>query len=163
MIVVADTSVIVNLTCVGHAELLRHLYHEVWIPRKVAEEFEWQTSVNLRFRELRLPPWLHVHDPSAISEDLQSNKSLDDGERAALALALEIHADAILIDEENGRRIAIEMGLHRVGILGILIRAKSQGLVPALKPVIDSLKGKANFWISHSLREEILRHAGEKP
>jgi predicted nucleic acid-binding protein len=163
VIVVADTSVILNLTCIGHVELVRHLYTEVWIPQKVAEEFLWQTSVNPLFRGLQLPPWLRARDSSSISERLRSDNLLDDGERAQLALALKIHADAILIDEENGRRTAIEIGLHRVGILGILIRAKNQGLVTDLKPIIDSLKRGANFWISRSLRENILISVGEKP
>jgi uncharacterized protein len=162
VIVVADTSVVVNLTCIGHADLLQRLYQEVWIPQKVAEEFNWQTSVNPRFRDLQLPPWLRIRDPLAIPERIRSNRLLDDGERAALALAVEIHADAILIDEENGREVAEELGLHRVGILGILLRAKNQRLIPALKPVLDALKRDANFWVSRSLREKILKRAGEQ-
>jgi len=161
VIVVADTSVVVNLTCIGHADLLQRLYREVWIPKKVAEEFSWQTSVNPRFRGLQLPSWIQIRDPRAISEKLRSNGSLDDGERAALALALEIHADAILIDEENGREVARELGLHRIGILGILLRARNHGLIPALKPIMDALKRNANFWVSEPLREHILKQSGE--
>ena len=161
MIVVADTSVVLNLVRVGHDALLRRIYQEVWIPGKVAEEFVWQTSVNSRFRGLQLPPWLQIREPAAISQALMANSLLDDGERAALALALEIHADAILIDEENGRAIAEKLGLEHVGILGILFRAKADGFIPALKPVVESLQRDAGFWISDKLRNAVLKRAGE--
>ncbi len=162
MIVVADTSVILNLVCVGQAGLLRQLYREVWIPPKVAEEFDWQTSVNPHFHGLQLPAWIQARVPVAVPEKLRSHELLDDGEREALALALEMRADAILIDEENGREIASEFGLHYIGILGILLRAREQGFIPALRPVLDALKNDANFWISGPLRERILKQVGEQ-
>lgn len=163
MIVVADTSVVLNLTRVGQADLLRAIYGEVWIPTRVAEEFVWQVSVNPRFRGLQLPAWIQTRNPAAIPEVIRANNLLDDGERAALALALEIHADAILIDEENGRLAAGQLGLNRVGVLGILFRAKTEGLLPAIKPVFDALKRDAGFWVSDLLCAEVLRLAGELP
>jgi uncharacterized protein len=161
VIVVADTSVILNLVRVGHDRLLQKIYREVWIPTKMAEEFRWQVSANPRFHGLFLPDWLQIHDPMAIPENLRDNDRLDPGECAALALAVEIHADAILIDEENGREIAAELGLKRIGILGILLRAKNEGLISSLTPVFESLQREANFWISPALREHVLRQAGE--
>ncbi len=161
MIVVADTSVIVNLVRVGHDQLLRRIYQEVWIPGKVAEEFVWQASVNPPFQGLQLPAWLQIREPAAISPTLLANDLLDDGERAALALAVEMHADAILIDEKNGREIAEKLGLEHVGILGVLFRAKADGLIPALQPVVELLQRDAGFWISEKLRHEVLKRAGE--
>ncbi|MCU0786295.1 MAG: DUF3368 domain-containing protein [Verrucomicrobia bacterium] len=161
MIVVADTSVVLNLTRVGHDDLLRAIYDEVWIPTEVAREFARQASGNPRFRGLQLAAWLRVGEPGAIPESVRANKLLDAGERAALALALELHADAILIDEENGREVAVKLGLNRVGVFGILLRAKSAGLVPAIRPVFDALQRDAGFWISKPLRDEVLRLAGE--
>lgn len=161
MIVVADTSVVLNLVRVGQDQLLREIYREIWIPTQVAEEFVWQTSVNPRFRGLPLPSWLQIRDPALMPESLRANALLDDGERAALALAVEIRADAILIDEENGREVATQLGLNRVGILGILLRAKAEGLVPLLKPILATLQRDANFWIAKPLLAEVLRLAGE--
>ena len=159
--VVADTSVVVNLVRIGHAGLLRQIYPEVWIPGKVVEEFIRQTSINPHFHGLKLPTWLQIRTPLAIPENLRTNKLLDAGEQEALALAVEMHADSILIDEENGRKIALHLGLKRIGILGILLRAKANGLIPASSPVFDALQRAANFWISGRLREAVLKQAGE--
>jgi len=163
VIVVADTSVVLNLTRVGHDGLLRSLFQEVWIPPEVHREFVWQASVNPRFRGLQPPAWLQLRAPAAILEPLRANPRLDDGERAALSLALELHADAILIDEENGREVAEQLGLTRIGILGVLLRAKASGLVEAIAPILDTLRQEAGFWMSDSLRRQVLQLAGETP
>ena len=64
----------------------------------------------------------------ALLQTLQSN--LDAGEAEAITLALELSADRLLIDERRGRAIALQSGLKVTGLLGIVIAAKQQGLVP---------------------------------
>lgn len=83
------------------------------------------------------------------------------GEQAALALALQIHADAVLVDERRGYEVARRVGLTPIGILSILIRAKHTGLLPHVKPVVEALQRDANFWISGELKAEVLRLTGE--
>ncbi len=83
------------------------------------------------------------------------------GEAEAIALAIEIHADAILVDEAARRAMARQMGLLPIGVLGTLLRAKERGLVGPLKPMLDSLQYELGFFISDDLRSEILRRAGE--
>ena len=92
---------------------------------------------------------------------VRSAVGLDSGEAAALSLAVEIHADAVLIDERRGYEVAVQLGLRTIGILGILLRAKSAGLIPVVKPVLDSLQRDAGFWLSESLRKQVLQAAGE--
>ncbi len=48
---------------------------------------------------------------------------------SAIALAVEIQADQVLIDERRGRLVASRLNLRYTGILGILVEAKSQGLI----------------------------------
>ncbi len=62
------------------------------------------------------------------------------GEAEALALAVEVHADAVLIDEAAGRALARQRGLLPLGVLGILLRAKQQNLVGPLGPLLDRLR-----------------------
>jgi len=74
---------------------------------------------------------------------------------------MEIHADAILLDERRGHEVAMTLGLPAIGLLGILLRAKATGILPSVMPVINMLQRDAGFWISESLRQKVLRLAGE--
>lgn len=87
--------------------------------------------------------------------------SLDVGEAEAIALAEEVKADIVLIDEMAGREAARIRGFKVLGTLGLLVRAKQSGLHPSVNPLIDRLRGELNFFISDELRRAILRQAGE--
>ena len=119
MIVVADTSVVINLCCVGQGDLLRRLFRDVVVPPAVAVEF------------------------------------------ARLAANVPRFADAVLLDERRGREVAGQLGLRTIGILGLLLQAKSAGLLPAVRPVLDDLQREAGFWITEPLRQQLLSLAGE--
>jgi predicted nucleic acid-binding protein len=163
VIVVADTSVLVNLCRVGQGGLFKSLFHEVVIPPEVAAEFAHLTNAIPRFAGLKLPDGIRQQSPKTLSPIVSAAAGLDTGEAAALSLAVEIRADAVLLDERRGYEVAVQLGLHPIGVLGILLRAKSAGLLPEIKPLIDELRHEANFWISESLRGNILQLAGEKP
>ena len=161
MIVVADTSVILNLALVGQAELLAVLFREVLVPPSVGSEFARLAESHGRFAGLRLPAWVRVQEPAAIPAALAFHGELHPGETEALALALEIHADGVLIDEAAGRAVALELGLTPIGVLGILVRAKRRGQLAAIAPVVDALLQRAQFRASPDLVREVLRLAGE--
>ena len=161
MIVVADTSVILNLALVGHENLLDTIFHEVVVPPAVQTEFVRLVESSGRFAGLALPKWIRVQPPETIPATIARDADLDPGESQALALALEIRADGVLIDEAHGRSIAIVLGLTPIRVLGILVRAKCDGLLPAVAPVIDDLLAKARFRASDELIREALRLAGE--
>ena len=161
MIVVADTSVLINLCRVGQGGLFRKLFQEVVIPPEVAAEFTRLTGSVPRFTGLKLPAGIKEQSPSGLLAAVRAATGLDAGEAAALSLAVEIHADAVLIDERRGYEVAVQLGLRTIGILGILLRAKSAGFIPAVKPVVDALQRDAGFWLSESLRKQVLSAAGE--
>ena len=161
MIVVADTSVILNLCCVEQAHLLPALFHEVLIPDEVRVEFERLSVHQPRFQDLRLPDWAHIQPAAPVSAALAAIANLHAGETAALALALNGHADAVLMDESAGRRAAQLLGLPVIGVLGVLLQARRSGLLPAVKPVLQRLAAEAGFWLSPVLVEEVLRKCGE--
>jgi predicted nucleic acid-binding protein len=118
MIVVADTSVILNLCSVGQAHLLPALFHEVWVPDEVRIEFERLSLHQPRFQGLRLPDWALIQPAAPVSAELAALANLHAGETAALALALSGHADAVLMDESAGRRAAKLLGMPVIGVLG---------------------------------------------
>jgi predicted nucleic acid-binding protein len=115
----------------------------------------------MKFTGLSLPGGIRQQTPTVVPPLLQGATGLDPGEFAALALAVEIHADAVLVDERIGHEFALKLGLRPLGVLGILLRAKSSGLLSEVRAVLDDLQKDAGFWVSQSLREQVLRLAGE--
>ena len=83
------------------------------------------------------------------------------GEAEAIALALELRADRLLIDEREGRATSRLFGLRVTGVLGVLLRGKQMGRINLVKPEIEALRGEAGFFIAPVLEREILAQAGE--
>jgi uncharacterized protein len=83
------------------------------------------------------------------------------GEDEAIALATSSDACVLLIDELEGRRIASQLGCAVTGVLGILLRAKTDGKISSLRQEIYNLRTKAKFFISRALESRILLAAGE--
>ena len=156
MIVVTDTSVVLNLCRVGLEGLLRDLFGDVLSPPAVASEFQRLATMDPRFGRLLWPPFIRVVAPAGTAPALRGNHKLHTGELEALSLAAEQNVELVLMDESAGRAAAAHLGLESVGILGILIQAKKSGLLPEIGPVLDDLESKAGFWISLSLRIRVL-------
>jgi predicted nucleic acid-binding protein len=160
---VSNTSPISNLAIIGQLDLLREQFGKVWIPQAVFAESD--SIAHVRARQLILQAiengWLLVHEAADIHVVNLLLSDLHRGEAEAIALALEMKADLLLIDERDGRRVARESGLTVRGILGVLLRAKKTGRLTAIKPSIENLKNDARFFITPDLEKSILTEAGE--
>ncbi len=161
MIVVCNTSPITNLTAVGQLNLLQQLYSSIIIPKAVYDEMAGLDYTVPGAVEVQTQSWiqtLHVTDTNRVIE-LQA--VLDRGEAEAIVLALELGADLLLLDERRGRKVASQLGLKRTGLLGVLLEAKQNGLIPAIKPMMDELISQVGFRISNKLYADVLQSAGE--
>src|SRR6266542_4099600 len=120
MVVVADSSPLRYLIVLGEQHLLPDLFGEAWIPSAVLEELSASSTPAGVRAFLRTPPdWLKVRDPG--NETLEAiAPELDRGERAALALARELHADLVLLDDAAARAEAKSLGFRMTGTVGIL-------------------------------------------
>lgn len=159
MPVVSNTSPVLNLAIIGELDLLRQQFGKILIPKAVLAELRVEETLpgSAQLRQAIASGWLQVEDienPSLV-ELLQ--RDLDRGEAEAIALALLLDADWILLDERDGRRIAKSLGLKVTGILGVVIRASRLGLVSSLPAVINQLREEAGFRIAPNLLAQILR------
>lgn len=161
MIIVSNTSPITNLSAIGKIELLKQLYREIIISPDVFQELtQWGDSIP-GAKEVKFSDWIKVKPINNTILVQSLKEKLDAGESSVIALASELNADWLIIDEQLGRQIAIEYNLKITGILGILIEAKRQRLIPSVKPVLDDLINIAKFWVSPSLYNRILSIVGE--
>lgn len=160
MIVVSDTSPLLNLALIGRLDLLALLYHEVLIPPTVYSELS-RADAGPPLIDLESTPWIAVAPVGDRSRVLELRAEVDAGEAEAIVLAVERRADLLLVDERRGRRVAVSLGLRVTGLLGALAEAKQRGLVSQVKPLLDDLRVRAGFWIGEDLYTEVLGTLGE--
>jgi predicted nucleic acid-binding protein len=99
-----------------------------------------------------------AEDPVDVPDALVQT-GLDTGERDSLALALSLSA-TVLVDERQGRRAAHTLGLPVLGTLGLLVRARQDGIVPSLRVQIDTLLA-TGYYLSPELVARVLAEVGE--
>ena len=82
------------------------------------------------------------------------------GEAETIVLARELNADWVLMDERKGRRKLDQLGVKNIGTLGILLKAKQLGILPAIKSAIETLH-QQGFSLSQSVIDAVLLQADE--
>jgi len=161
MTVVSNTSPLTNLAAIGQFDLLHRLYGEIVIPEGVWVELNafgkrWPGS-----DEVEAASWIKRHPVrdqvlvAALRRDLQR------GEAECIALATELSASLILLDEKEGRHTAQQLGLRVLGVVGILLAAKSKDMIDCIRPAVDALRQQAGFYLSDALYLETLKQSGE--
>jgi len=161
LIVVSDSSPLVALAGIGRLELLRALYGTVVVPDAVWHEVVEKAPDQNRANALRTADWLERRIPTDQPLVLALQESLGRGEAEAVALAVEVKSDLLLMDERIGRRLARQLGVRVIGVLGMLVEAKQRSLVPAIKPMIDQLRDAVGFRLGAALVERVLADEGE--
>jgi predicted nucleic acid-binding protein len=156
LIVVSDTSPVLNLALIGRLDLLQLLYHQVLIPTAVYRELTISKMDLPPAIDLATMPWLIVAAAKDQDRVQELREELDPGEAEAIVLAIERRAGLLLVDERRGRRTATAAGLTVTGLLGVVARAKQTGLINLAKPVLDELIHVARFWIGPELYAEAL-------
>ncbi len=158
MIVVSDTSPITNLIQISRLELLRDLFEEIIIPPLVFQEL---SKTDNQKEIIENAGWIKIKEVVDKKLAKQLLNKIDAGEAEAIALAIELKAEYLLIDELKGRSVAKEYGIQITGVLGTLLKAKEKGFLSEVKIEMDKLIYAANFRIHPNLYHAILELAGE--
>lgn len=148
-VIISDTSCFILLTTIDHINLLYDLYGDVYTTPEVVLEFG--TS---------LPNWVIPISSSNQDQKEFLKLQLDEGEASAIALALEMPDCTIILDDTKARKFAKDLGPSVTGTLGVIIKAKLEGLIPSIKPILSKIK-TTNFYISDSLIEKSIQEAEE--
>jgi predicted nucleic acid-binding protein len=158
-LVIADTGPVNYLVLIGSIDLLPALFDKVILPSAVQAELSNADAPPTVRNWIADPPaWLHVHEAPNRQSDQPSMEGLDEGEAAAIALALSLDADLLLMDDRKAVMIARGKGLRVTGTLGILDLAAQRGLVNFAQAV-NSLR-RTTFRIPKALLDSLVeKHA----
>jgi predicted nucleic acid-binding protein len=158
---VVDTSPLIFLAKLDRLDLLQRAAEEVFVPPAVVQEVrQYPDKASLKIEEA-LGSWLRVERVRELRTVEVLLADLDPGEAEAIALARELDANRIVMDDLDGRRVARRLGLDAIGTLGLLLAARLRGELASLKEEIDRLH-QAGFRVSASLVSVLLREAGEE-
>jgi predicted nucleic acid-binding protein len=155
-VVVSDTSPLQYLHQSGTFEVLPKLFGRVIVPPAVIGELAEGRARGHDLPVLDTLSWVEIRAPIT---PLVLPAKLGRGEQEAISVAVERHLP-VLIDDRDARTCAGSLGLKVIGIFGVLIKAKRQGLIPAVMPLVDRIAGQG-FRMNDATRQQVRALAGE--
>ena len=158
-IIIVNTSPLLYLYQVNQLEVLRDLYGSIITPEAVLQELSVGQTQGINIPDLAKIDWIQVvaiearHLVPAIID-------LGLGEAEVLALGLQYPESLLVFDDQLARRMARLYHLKHTGTLGVLVKAKKQGHISEVFPIIEHLK-QCGMWLSDQLIHDVLKAAGE--
>ena len=149
-VVIADTSCFIILSNINRLDILQLVYGEIITTSTILDEFG-----------TALPDWVKIISPTDLQKQVILELQVDKGEASAIALALELDNSTIVLDDLEARVLAKKLGITVTGTLGILAKAKLNGFISSVKPLLEKIK-QTNFRITAALEASVLKEAGEQ-
>jgi predicted nucleic acid-binding protein len=147
--IISDTSCLIILTNIGELELLRKVYQQIITTQDIQNEYG-ET----------LPDWIEIEVVKDKYRQQLLEMQIDRGESSAIALALETPDSTIILDDYKARKIADHLGLIFTGTIGVIIKAKLNGIIPSIKPLLEKIK-QTDFRLSADIELQALKEANE--
>lgn len=147
--IVSDTSCFIILHKIDELHLLQKLYGVITTTVEIATEFGEP-----------LPEWVDVVELKVKDKQRLLEMQIDKGESSAIALALETNDCLLILDDIKARKIATQLGLLFTGTLGIIVKAKLQGYITSVIPILDKIK-QTDFRLSSEIEQQIIKEAKE--
>ncbi|MGA3095118.1 MAG: DUF3368 domain-containing protein [Bryobacteraceae bacterium] len=116
-------------------------------------------AIGIDLPQIRALPWVKIQAPEGLGK-APTAADLDAGEKEVLALGMQLPGAVVILDERLGRPYAEALKLTSTGTPGILLRAKVEGRIPRIKPLLEHLDG-LGFRLSARTRAAVLKQAGE--
>jgi len=157
MIVFSNTTPLLALASIGRLALLPSLLDRIFIVKSVLDECSAGGPITVP--DLSALDWVTVIEPLP-GLSLPGGMDLGEGEKDTLTMARQMNADLVLIDERAARALCEYLGLRVTGTLGLLLKAKQQGLVPSFRSAAEAMQEKGIFY-SSPLIERLAHHIGE--
>lgn len=157
--VIVNSTPLIVLCNVGKLEILKKLYAEISIPQAVFHEVteKYDTACQILKESLG---WIHVEKIYSETDKKMYRAKLHDGEVEVMILAQEKGADLVIIDDNAAKKTAKYLGLPVTGTMGVLLKAKREGYITEIAPVMEEIC-RNGFYISEVLKKMILEQAGE--
>lgn len=155
---VVNSGPLIALSLVNQLQVLPRLYRRILVPPAVVREVVELKTAAPGADLLQQAPWIQVAQVSKPSPLLPAFLGL--GEVEAITLASEQSGSLLLIDDYRARRVAEAMGLTAVGTAGVLVRAKQEGQIKAVAPLLEALR-QNGYFISDKVVAKAREKAGE--
>ncbi len=147
--IISDTSCFIILTNIGELELLRKVYGQIVTTPEIAAEFGEP-----------LPEWVEIAEVKDKYRQRILELQIDKGESSAIALALETPDSVVILDDYKARKIAERLGVTLTGTIGVIIKAKLNGTISSIKPILEKIK-QTDFRLSAEIETQALKEADE--
>ncbi len=148
-IIIADTSCFILLDKINEMHILQQVFQNITTTEEIAAEYGKS-----------LPSWIEVKAVVNKEYEMLLQLEVDNGEASAIALSIENGNALLILDDNKARKLAAKLQLAYTGTLGVILKAKQLGFIPAIKPVIEKIQ-QTNFRFSERNYHEILELAGE--
>ena len=158
--VIVNSTPLIILCNIGKLEILKNLYGEIVVPQAVYSEVT--VKKDSACQQIVSADWIHVEQIKNDSDKKMYKAKLHDGEVEVMILAQENEkAELVVIDDNAAKKTAKYLGLTVTGTVGVLLKAKTSGVITEIQPILESMKLKG-FYISENIEQMILKQAGEK-
>lgn len=137
------------MTNIGELDLLQKVYGQIVTTPEIVAEFGEP-----------LPEWVEIAEVKDKYRQTILELQIDKGESSAIALALETPDSVVISDDYKARKIAERLGVTFTGTIGVIIKAKLNGIIPSVKPIIEKIK-QTDFRLSAEIESQALKEADE--
>jgi len=161
MKIVSDSSPLMALSVIGQLHLLHRKFDKISIPEAVWTEIAVDGRHKKDTENILRAKWIETTHVKNMLFAKSLETGIDYGESEAIALAMEMSADLILLDDKLARTAAANFELKIMGTVGILIWAKKAVLIELLQVELNNFLVQANFRLSQALINLALREVGE--